>query len=270
MLQSVVEEEDGGGPGALACFMEGYTADGMIVSELGTLPVIIALAGILRFRVKVQGKASHAAQSHLGVNAIGKMIPIYHALEQLDAKRKAEVRFPLFEEQGGPACHLIVGTVRGGDWMSTVAGCAELGCRVGYIPGEKREDIQKMVEDTVAKVAAADPWLCEHPPEVQWMPFRTDPYFQDPNHPFVQTVMASAQAMLGEQIAVKPRGGAWSEDTRFAQYFGFPALSIGPTGEHAHGVDEYVDLDSLRSITKVIAAATFDWCSQDRGGTPRR
>jgi acetylornithine deacetylase/succinyl-diaminopimelate desuccinylase-like protein len=39
---------------------------------------------------------------------------------------------------------------------------------------------------------------------------------------------------------------------------------MGPVGAHAHGVDEYVDLDSLRSITKTIAAATYDWCSRDR------
>jgi len=48
MLQSVIEEEDGG-TGALACFMEGYTGDGMIVPEIGTLSAVVALAGIMRF-----------------------------------------------------------------------------------------------------------------------------------------------------------------------------------------------------------------------------
>jgi acetylornithine deacetylase len=71
MLQSVVEEEDGGGGGTLACFMEGYTADGMIVTEPAPW-VTVALAGILRCLVKVKGKSAHPAQSHLGVNAIGK------------------------------------------------------------------------------------------------------------------------------------------------------------------------------------------------------
>jgi acetylornithine deacetylase len=264
MLQSVIEEEDGGGPGALACLVAGHTGDGMIVSEISHVPVTVALAGIMRCLVKVKGRSSHAAQSHLGVNAIGKILPIYQALERLDAKRKAEVRFPLFEEHGGPACHLVIGTLHAGDWISTVPGLAELGCRVGFIPGEKSEDIQKLVEDTVRNAAAADPWLRENPPEVQWLPFRTDPYFQDPEHPFVKRVISSAQAIMGDQIAIKPRGGAWSEDTRFAQYFGFPALSIGPTGERAHGLDEYVNLESLRSITKAIAAATFDWCAQPK------
>jgi len=45
MLQSVVEEEDGGGAGALACFMEGYTADGMIVTEPSPW-VTVAMAAI--------------------------------------------------------------------------------------------------------------------------------------------------------------------------------------------------------------------------------
>jgi len=263
MLQSVVDEEPGGG-GALACFMAGYTADGMIVPEMCALPVTIALAGIMRFLVRVRGRSIHAAQSHLGVNAIGKIIPIYHALEQLDARRKAEVRFPLFEELGGPACHLIVGTLHCGDWMSTVAGLAEMGCRIGFVPGEKKEDIQRLVEETVRTAAASDPWLREHPPEVEWLPFKIDPYFQDPDHPFVRSVISSARAVLGDRVTVKPRGGTWSEDTRFAQYFGFPALSIGPAGQHPHGPDEYVDLDSLRSVTKAIAAATFDWCAHDR------
>ena len=265
MLQSVIEEEDGGGGGALACFMEGYTADGMIVSEISVQPVTIALAGIMRFFVKVKGKAAHPAQSHLGVNAIGKIIPIYQALEKLDAKRKAEVRFPLFEEDGGPACHLIIGTLNCGDWIATVAGFADMGCRVGFIPGEKKEDIQKLVETTIQNAASKDPWLREHPPVVEWLPFMADPYYQDPNHPFVKSVISSAQAILGDQIKVKPRGATWSEDTRLAQYFGFPALSIGPTGEHPHGVDEYIDLDSLKRATKAIAAATFEWCSQDKG-----
>jgi acetylornithine deacetylase len=262
-LQSVIDEEDGGGGGALACFIEGYTADGMIVSEPAQF-VNVALAGIMRFMVKVKGKSAHAAQSHLGVNAVGKILPIYQAIERLDTKRKAEVRFPLFENQGSPACHLIVGTLNCGDWVSTVAGFAEMGCRIGFIPGETREDIKQLVEDTVSKAAGEDPWFREHPPVVEWLPFSSEPYYQDPSHPFVKTVMSSIQDLIGDKTEVKPRGATWTEDTRFSRYFGFPAVSFGPTGERLHGVDEYVDLDSLETITKAIALATLQWCSQEK------
>ncbi|MEW6667226.1 MAG: ArgE/DapE family deacylase [Thermodesulfobacteriota bacterium] len=265
MLQSVIEEEDGGGGGALACFLEGYTADGMIVTE--PVPwVNIALAGIMRFLVRVKGKSAHPSQSHLGVSAIAKMIPIFEALEQLDARRKAEVHFPLLQDfqSGGPSCHLIIGTFHAGDHIATLPGAAEIGCRIGFIPGETREGIRCLVERTICDAADQDPWLKDHPPEIEWLFFQVDPYYQDPDHPFVRTVISAARKVAGPEMEVKPRGGAWSEDTRLAGLFGFPALSMGPTGEHAHGVDEYVDLDSLERTTKALALAIADWCSQDK------
>ena len=265
MLQSVVEEEDGGGGGALACFMEGYTADGMIVTE-PALWVNVALAGILRCMVKVKGKSAHPAQSQLGVNAIGKVLPIYQALEQLDARRKAEVKFPLFQNSvpGSPACHLIVGTLRAGDHIATVPGFAELGVRVGFIPGETGQGIRELIEGTIREVAKRDPWLRDNPPEVEWLPFQSEPFYQDPDHPFVKTVISSVQTVAGEAVEVKPRGATWTEDTRFANGFGFPALSMGPTGERPHGVDECVDLDSMIRLVKGLAVATLDWCSLDK------
>ncbi|MFH1090011.1 MAG: ArgE/DapE family deacylase [Pseudomonadota bacterium] len=263
MLQSVVEEEDGGGGGALACFLEGYTADGMIVSEMAPW-VTISLAGIIRCIIKVQGKSAHPSQSHLGVNAIGKIIPFYQALEQLDIRRKAEVHFPLFEQEGGPACHLIVGYLRGGEWIATVAGAAEMGVRIGFIPGEKKEDIRKMIATLVKETADKDEWLREHPPVLEWHPFQADPHYQDPSHPFVRSVISSVSQVENPATPVKPRGGTWSEDTRLAQFFGVPAVSLGPRGERPHGIDECVYLDSLRSTTKAIALATYEWCSKDK------
>lgn len=264
MLQSVVEEEDGGGAGALACFMEGYTADGMIVTEPSPW-VTVAMAGIMRCMVKVKGKSAHPAQSHLGVNAIGKVLPIYQALEQLDTGRKAEVKFPLFQDAvpGSPACHLIVGTLKAGDHIATVPGFAELGCRVGFIPGETGKGIRELVEGTIQEAAKRDPWLREHPPEVEWLPFQAEPFYQNPDHPFVKTVISAAQTVAGGTTEVKPRGVTWTEDTRFANSFGFPALSMGPTGERPHGVDECVDLDSMTRLVKALALVIADWCSQE-------
>lgn len=263
MLQSVIEEEDVGGGGTLACLMEGYTADGMIVSEPAPW-ITVALAGILRCLIQVKGKSAHPAQSHLGVNAISKMIPIYSAIEELDLRRKAEVHFPLFQDfqTGGPACHLIVGTFRAGDYIAMVPGSAEIGCRIGFIPGETRESIRELLETTVRAAAQKDAWLKENPPKIEWLSFQADPFYQDPNHPFVKTVMAAAQVAAGQAMDVKPRGGTWSEDTRFASYFGFPALSFGPTGERAHGVDECVDLNSLERTVKALTLAVVNWCSQ--------
>jgi acetylornithine deacetylase len=35
------------------------------------------------------------------------------------------------------------------------------------------------------------------------------------------------------------------------------------SGDRYHGPDEYVDLDSLRTVTRVIAKFILDWCGYE-------
>ena len=134
MLHSVIEEETGGGGGTLACLLEGFTADGLVIPE--PYPKItIAMTGIFYFKVKVVGKTAHAGHAHDGVNAIGKMNKIYDALIELDMKRARDKHYPIFEKDYPRSCHLNIGTYSAGDWPSTVAGQAEMQCRISFIPG---------------------------------------------------------------------------------------------------------------------------------------
>jgi acetylornithine deacetylase len=261
MLQSVVEEEAGGGGGTLACLMEGYTADGMIITEPHFFPVI-SHAGILYFRVIVKGKTAHAGRAHLGVNAIGLMMKIYQALEQLDIQRAATVKFPLYDKVEGRTCHLNIGTLKSGDWPSTVAGFAEMECRISFVPGESSAEIKKTVQDVIHQTAQADSWLHEHPPTVEWFGWQAEPWHQHPDDLFVQGVLDTMQAVRGEKMEVF--GSTAGLDTRFSTYFGFPAISFGPSGDNEHGLDEYVELDSLLPVTQVVALATLDWCNQEK------
>jgi len=261
MLQSVIEEEAGGGGGTLACLIEGYKADAMFVTE--PMPhVCVSHAGILYFRVRVEGVTAHAGRAHQGVNAIGKMLPIYQALAELDAHRQTTVRYPLFQAGGGPACHLNLGRMTAGDWPSTVAGFAELEGRISFVPGETKAEIMALIENKVKETAQADPWLRECPPTVTWFGWKAEPWQQDPKHPFVRTVVDSAERITGREVEIG--GKAAGLDTRFSSYFDIPSVSFGPKGEFGHGCDEYVELDSLVMVAKVVALSTLSWCSQAR------
>ena len=257
-LQSVIDEEAGGGGGTFACLMEGYTADGLICTEPHNLNVTIAHAGVNYFRVKVLGKTSHAGLAHLGVNAIGKMYLIYQALIDLDEKRGREVRFPLFEKGSGRSCHISIGTMKAGDWPSNVAGSAEMECRIGFIPGEKMDEIKKMIEKTIKDVAQKDPWLREHPPQVEWFGWHADPWYQDPNHPFVQTFKKSIESVLGRDADFIGRAGGI--DSRFSQYFNMAASCTGPRAGNIHGIDEYVEISSVIQVAQALAMTTLNWC----------
>lgn len=259
--ESVIEEEAGGSGGSLACFMRGYRAGGMLITEPSDLKVVVAHNGVKYFRVRVVGKTAHAALSHTGVNAIGKMNKIYDALIALDEKRAGEHPFPLVERHAGRSCNLNVGTYAAGDWASTVAGMAQMECRIGFVPGEKGDAVVKEVEETILRAAKMDAWLKEHPPTVQWYGWDTEPWVQDEQDPFIQAFLDSASPLLGRRPECVAFSGGL--DTRFSPYFGIPSFAFGPRGGNIHGPDEYLEVDSLITLTKAIAKFVMDWCGYE-------
>jgi len=257
MLQSVVEEEAGGGGGTLALFEEGFTADGLVIPE-PRMKITVASVGVYYFRVRVVGKPAHAGQAHTGVNAIGKMNKVYDAMVKMDEKRARERHYPLFENDSRRSCHLNMGTYRAGDWPSTVAGWAELECRISTIPGEKIEDVRREIQQAVDEVAGGDEWLKEHPPEVVWFGWNADPWEQNPSDQFVTTFKSCAEKVAGSNVDVV--GVTYGLDTRFAPLFNMRALTFGPDGDNIHGVNEYVELDSVVDCAKVLALFIMEWC----------
>jgi acetylornithine deacetylase len=258
MLQSVIEEEAGGGGGTLACLLEGFTADGLVISEPTDMKIEIAHPGISYFRVKVIGKPAHAGMAHTGINAIAKMNQICQALIELDEKRAREKHYPLFEKSSERSCHLNIGTYKAGDWPSTVAGWAEIECRISYIPGEQADEVKNQILQTISTVSCGDEWLINHPPEIVWFGWQADAWEQDPKNQFVIAFKSCAEQVLGSDVDIV--GTTAGMDTRFAQYFNIPTLTYGPNGENIHGVDEYVDLDSVVDCTKVLALFIMEWC----------
>jgi acetylornithine deacetylase len=61
ILESVIEEEAGAGGGTLACLMQqGILTEAFIALEAARSRIKYCHAGVLYFRIKVQGKSIHA------------------------------------------------------------------------------------------------------------------------------------------------------------------------------------------------------------------
>jgi acetylornithine deacetylase len=232
MLQSVIEEESGGGGGTLACLLEGYTGDGLVITESTNEQIIAAEVGVHYFRVRVTGKP--AQENH----------------------------YPLFELDSERSCHLNIGKYRAGDWPSTVPGWAEMECRISHTPGEETEAVKNQVHQAIYGAAQEDPWLRQHPPEITWFGLKADPWKQDADHPFVRKFQACTEKVLKTETEI--RGFTASSDVRFAKYVDMPALLFGARGGNAHAVDEYVELNSLLNCTKILASFVLEWCDAKR------
>jgi acetylornithine deacetylase len=261
-LHCVIEEEAGGGGGALACMEAGFLTDGYISTEPHNFNMTISHAGVMYFKVMVEGKTAHAGLAHHGVNAIVKMNKIIAALDELNAYRAENVRFDLYEAGSGQSVHLNIGVMQAGDWASTVPGDAVLECRIGFIPGETRADIRKLVEDTVQAAVADDPWFQAHPVEVEWFSWSTEAWYQDPAHTLVTSFKAVAEDVMGREVPTI--GRAAGNDARFTQYYDRAGICFGPIGHHMHGPDEHVELDSVLEVANVYANYILAWTGEGK------
>ncbi|MDP3909971.1 MAG: M20/M25/M40 family metallo-hydrolase, partial [Gemmatimonadales bacterium] len=77
---------------------------------------------------------------------------------------------------------------------------------------------------------------------------------------------AFAQAVARAHTEVTGRPAEYNHatavtDARFWRvHLGLPATCYGPVGANLHGPDEWVDLESVKEVTKVIAAFVLDYC----------
>jgi acetylornithine deacetylase len=189
---------------------------------------------------------------------------VIEAIAEIGEKRMKEVHIPLFENKGRKVTVTYnIGTYKAGTGVSIVPGEAEIECRFSVAPGETVEAVRKQVEEAIRSVSKDDLWLKENPPEISWLGRGIMGWLQDPEHPFVKTFKQSAEEIVGQPV---PLGGMTAAaDARFAPYFNLPALMCGASGT-AHAINEFVDLDSVLLITKVIAAFIVDWCGVEIKG----
>lgn len=165
VVASVQGEEDGG-LGTFALLQRGWRADACVIAEPTDLDVIAANSGALTFRLRVRGHATHAARRTEGVSAIERFWPVWQALQELEQRRHAVVD-PLMERW--PLAHpLSIGTMKCGDWASSVPDLLVAEGRLGVALDESVTSARDALEETIAAVNADDPWFCDHPVEVEW------------------------------------------------------------------------------------------------------
>jgi acetylornithine deacetylase len=267
-LQSTIDEEAGGTGGVLSALERGYQPDAAIVAEPYGVPNVgIASGGVSYFRVSVPGKSAHAAYGFDGVNAVNKATTVIDALDDLDRERKDEIDFgPAVnqnERADGWVTNLNVGIVEAGDWPSTVPPEATFECRIGWPPGESREEVIAQVESAVRSAAEGDEWLSEHPPTVEWFGWEAEPHECPRDADIVRTVVDRAERVCGTSGEFV--GGLAGLDERFYnRYYDIPCPTVGPTGGNTHGADEYLDLDSLVDAAQTIALSTMAHCGVER------
>jgi acetylornithine deacetylase len=256
-VQTVPEEETSC-MGTLSCCQRGYTADAAIIPEPTDMQVLIAMRGGIYGKITVFGRAGHAemTQPHWSkggaVNAISKACKVVAALEDLSDQWQTQ---PDKQHKYLDPDIILPTVIKGGEWQVTYPEEVEIDFGAIGITGTK--DKQEEIEEQLMRVAATDPWMREHPPEIK---FNEEWFYGaevDENEPIVQVGMQSL-ADLG--VGPKLRGfGSLTDAIHLINYAKVPTISFGPTIKTAHMANEYVEIDELVTTAQALALAIMRW-----------
>ena len=279
-IHTVVDEE-AGGFGSRAIVDRGYKAQAVLVPEPTWEAINPAEGGIEWVRVTILGKAAHAGWRYNsiypqpdpmdqapGVNAIELGTRFLAAVRELEREWGLRKKHPLLP----PGITTInPGAVFAG------AGLGENGLPLTttnpaiipdvfvadfdlkFLPTEDAKEVRKEFEAFVKAFAETSDWLRDNPPRVQWElgGLHFPGQETDLDHALVRSI-TDFRRTLGEDTKIE--GFVAVSDAGHYGGAGMPSVLYGPSGDGMHGLDEYVDIASLKKTTRVVANVILQCC----------
>jgi acetylornithine deacetylase len=261
---NIVVDEEVSGHGTLDTVIRGYKADAGISGETSGLAVQPACIGRIWFEIEIHGKPAGIQKRYEGISGIELGNKIVKAVADLEAKRVATVTHPLYPN-ALDTLPCIIGSFSAGNYPSAFPANALLKGSIGTVPGEDHEGVKQSLVQQIARAAAQDPWMKQHPPKVRFVGYDAEASEIPSKHPIVETVCKSYKEITGRDPEVSGRQGA--ADTRFLnRYANTPTVIFGPGSTAVmHADDEYVSVDDYLTAIKVMALSICDWCGVDGG-----
>jgi putative selenium metabolism hydrolase len=243
---AVVCEEAGGSIGSKKLLKNLRNLDVAIIGEATDLNISIGHRGASFLQVTVEGKAAHASQPELGVNAL------YGACEIInEIKENVERIFPDHEALGRPTLtctnlHVYPGTLNvipnkcviGLDYRSTPSFTDEKAISIlTKLINRKVDPRLRVSVDYYVRLKDGEPIIDSIPP-----------FYQDPKNNYV----IAAKNVLEEALGCKRDFIIWkfATDGGFFHQAGITTFGIGPGKEElAHSSQEHLTLENLIQAT---------------------
>ena len=260
MIQSVVGEESGG-CGTLTNIVKGYRGDAAVILEPTSLKLCPIQSGALTFRLTIPGQATHAAMRWDGISAIEKFNIINQSIIELEKERHSLFSVEYYESPDRVA-PINIGTIKGGEWHSTVPDSVIVEGRLGVFPGEPVSDARTAFSNHIIKVSNSDPWLKNNPPIIEWFEGQFESGQTDINHSIINHLKEAYNNVNNSNPIIE--GVTYGSDLRlFTNHADIPALLFGPGDVRlAHSANEYVEIEEVLTCIKIISNLIINWCGE--------
>jgi len=260
MIQSVVGEESGG-CGTLTNIVKGYRGDAAVILEPTSLKLCPIQSGALTFRLTIPGQATHAAMRWDGISAIEKFNIINQSIIELEKERHSLFSVEYYESPDRVA-PINIGTIKGGEWHSTVPDSVIVEGRLGVFPGEPVSDARTTFSNHIIKVSNSDPWLKNNPPIIEWFEGQFESGQTDIDHSIINHLKEAYNNVNNSNPIIE--GVTYGSDLRlFTNHADIPALLFGPGDVRlAHSANEYVEIEEVLTCIKIISNLIINWCGE--------
>jgi acetylornithine deacetylase len=249
VIVAAVADEEAASVGTTSV-LERFEADAAVVPEFTGLEVCVAHKGFVWLEVETKGKAAHGSRPEEGVDAIAKMGKVLVELENLDAALRTS---PSHGVLGSGSLHASI--VTGGQELSSYPERCLLKMERRTVPGEGAQGAEGEVREILERLAAEDP---DFAAEVRTT-FARDPFEVATEEPIVGLVRERAAQASGREPGYT--GSAGWMDAALLAAAGIPTVVYGPGGSGAHAAVEWVELDDLEVLRRVLLSTAEEFCA---------
>jgi len=252
ILTAVVDEEyASAGTEAVVrgCRAGDHRADAAIVGEPSGLHIVTEHKGFAWFEIETRGVAAHGSLPGVGVDAIAAMGRVLVALEAESARLAAA---PPHRTLGTGSVHASL--ISGGQELSSYPGSCLLQLERRTVPGETPETAESELRAMLDRIGASDSRFSA----ALRRTFARNPMEADRGSPIVAALSAHVRGVTGRTAVLSAMSG-WL-DSALLDGAGIPTVVIGPGGEGLHGVEEWVDLDSVHACRDIVLGTLADFC----------
>lgn len=260
-IQTVVEEECSGN-GSLACLQQGFGGDFVLIPEPFGPQIYTGQVGVLWFKLTVRGKPVHVMDTSAGDNAIEKIQKLIPWLKSLETELNTHYRKPPFDQFDKPF-NLNIGRINGGNWPSSVPSHAELEGRIGFPPGMSVNEIMQKVSDCIEEAGRKEKAFVDQKPVLRFHGFRSEGHLVDMENEGIR-LLSECHRNLTDQEPGQYLSTCTTDLRAFHFYNRTVGTCYGPVAKNIHGVDECVDIESIRQTLKTYAIFISRWCTLEK------
>jgi acetylornithine deacetylase len=225
------------------------SADAAIVTEPTDLTLCRAHRGFIWFDVETFGRAAHGSRFNEGIDANMRMGRFLAQLDVLEQDLRQRVAHPLV---GPPSLHAA--RIQGGSEASIYAAHCLLQIERRTSPGESVEQATAEIQAIIDQLAADDPTFKA---SVDATFFR-NPFEINADAHIVQVLAEAIQQCTGKSVV--HTGQSFWTDAAILADAGMQTVLIGPVGAGLHSKEEWVDIQSVYDLAKILGETAIRYC----------